>query len=316
MMLNHTQTQQHLKAFILAFDIGGTKMAVATATENREILERVEISTVDSGDGATALNRVLLAGQELVRRTKETVGGELVCVGVATIGITLPNGVAMSPNIPGWESLQIERSMNKAFPSVPIRIDNDVKAAALAELRGGALKDKDFGIYVNFGTGTSIAYTFEGRVLQGHNGASGEIAYFLRNKDERYGIREGIAPFEEFCGGKAIGLRASEYFGEAMTTKELFLRATVDERARTFIDETLQEIAFHLTNVIISWDPEIVVFGGGIVSGDHLILPYIKEKIAQFVPFPPELVLAHFERDAALYGAIELACPLAGDTKQ
>jgi glucokinase len=302
-----------MTSFVLAFDFGGTKMAIATATENREIIVREEISTVACGDGETALRMALAAGQRLAGQTRGMLGGgggdaaALVGVGVATMGITLEDRVAMSPNVPGWENLQIGRSMREAFPGVPIRIDNDVKAAALAEVRRGALKDKGYGIYVNMGTGLSVALTLEGRVLQGRNGASGEIGYFMRSKEERFGIREGVAPFEEHCGGKAIGERASEFFGESLSTKDLYARAVEDGVAGRFIEETLDEIAFHLTNLMISWDPEIVVFGGGIVAGSDVFLPYIRERVERFVPFPPELALARFEGDAALYGAIELA---------
>jgi glucokinase len=296
MMSNRTQSEQQGKSFVLAFDFGGTKMAIATATDDRTIIERVEISTVDCGDGPTALNKAIQAGLELVSNTNEKTGGKLAGVGIATIGITSSNGVAMAPNIPGWESLRIG-----------IRIENDVKAAAFAELQRGALKDKNVGIYVNFGTGISIAYTLDGQVIQGHNGASGEIAYFLRDKNEQHGIREGVAPFEEFAGGKAIGLRATEHFGIDMTTKELFQRAGADESARKFVEEILQEIAFHLTNVIISWDPQTVAFGGGLTTGSDIVIPYIEKRVKQFVPFPPDLVVAHFDRDAALHGAIDLA---------
>jgi glucokinase len=297
---------QQTKTFVLAFDIGGTKIAIATASEDRTILERVEFSTINCGDGPAVLNQAILFGQGLVQKTKEKGGGRLVGVGVATIGITTSNGVELAPNIPEWENLKIESTFTEAFPGVLVRIENDVKAAALAELRRGALKNKDFGIYVNFGTGVSLAYTFGDRVLKGHNGASGEIAYFLRDKNEHEGFLDGVAPFEEFAGGKAIGKRASEQLGVNMTTKELFQRAEVNDSAKEFIEEVLKEIAFHLTNVIISWDPETVVFGGGFATGNDLVIRTIEKRVKQFVPYPPDLVVAQFDKEAGLYGAIEL----------
>jgi glucokinase len=296
-----------MKSFLLAFDFGGTKMAIAIATPDGEIIERDELSTTEFDDGATALQQAILAGQLLVKQAKLKLGGELVGVGVATMGITLPDRVEMSPNVPGWEDLKIGSSMQNAFPGTPIHIDNDVKAAALAEVRRGALRGKDYGIFVNMGTGISIALTLGDRVLQGHNGASGEIAYLMRTRNEPLGIRDGVAPFEEHSGGKAIGERASGHFGVTLTAKDLFARAETDESVKQFIEETLDEIAFHLTNVIITWDPEIVVFGGGMAAGNEMFLPYIQRKVERFVPFPPVLVLAHFDRDAGLYGAIELA---------
>jgi glucokinase len=296
-----------MASFVLAFDFGGTKMAIATATLDGEIIGREELSTTEFHDGATALHKAILAGQALVKQTAMKQSGRLAGVGVATMGITLSDRVAMSPNVPGWEDLKIGSSMQDAFPGVPIHIDNDVKAAALAEVRKGALQGKDYGIYVNMGTGISIALTLGDRVLQGHNGASGEVAYLMRTKDECLGIRDGVAPFEEHSGGKAIGERASGHFGVTLTAKDLFAYAATDESVSRFIEETLEEIAFQLTNVIITWDPEIVVFGGGMAAGNQIFLPYIQKSVERFVPFPPLLALAHFDRDAGLYGAIELA---------
>ncbi|WP_026692764.1 ROK family protein [Peribacillus kribbensis] len=306
-MSNNNYSNDQQEGFVLAFDFGGTKMAIATATYSREIIERIEVSTVECGDGETALNRAIQAGAELVQKTKVSFGGMLERIGIASLGVTFTDRVAMAPNISGWENLKIEQKMKEAFPGTPIHIDNDVKAAALAELRRGALKEKRVGLFVNFGTGISAAFTMDNRVLQGHNGAAGEIAYLLRKKDEQQGFKEDVAPFEEFAGGKAIGERSSAYFGTEMTAKDLFVRARKEEPARKFLEEILQEIAFHITNLMISWDPEIVVFGGGLIGASDVILPFIEKYAKQFVPFPPQLAIAHFNRDAGLYGAIELA---------
>jgi glucokinase len=306
-MTNNYYTDNKQEGFVLAFDFGGTKMAIATADHSREIIERTEVSTVECGDGETALNRAIQAGLELVQKTKVNFGGKLEGIGIASIGITFPDKVEMVPTIPGWANLKIEQKMKKAFPSIPILIDNDVKAAALAEIRSGALKDRSVGLFLNFGTGISAAFTLDDRVLQGKNGASGEIAYLLRTKDEPQGIRENVAPFEEFAGGKAIGERASKFFGTEMTAKDLFVLARTDHTAQMFLEEILQEIAFHVTNLVISWDPETVVFGGGLIGASEMLLPFIEKYTKKFVPFPPELSISHFNRDAGLYGAIELA---------
>ena len=58
-------------------------------------------------------------------------------------------------------------------------IDNDVNAAAAAELRWGALRGVDIGLYVNLGTGLAAALVVGGRVVPGAHGAAGEIGYLL-----------------------------------------------------------------------------------------------------------------------------------------
>lgn len=293
--------------FVLAYDFGGTKIAIATAAADRSILFRDEISTIDCRNGKNALREAILAGQKLVNQTKSFYGGKLNRIGIATMGITRSDRVDMAPNVTGWSELRIEQTFCDAFLGISMRIDNDVKAAALAEVRQGALKDVDVGLYVNLGTGIAIAYILGGQVLHGRHGASGEIAYFMRSKNEERGIRDEVAPLEEWVGGKAIGEHASRHFGTTMTARELFQRARTDDLYRDYAESILQELAFHITNILIAWDPESVVFGGGLIGASDLIFSYLQGYVQKFVPFPPRMELAHFKRDAGLYGAIELA---------
>jgi glucokinase len=301
-------------SFVLAFDFGGTKMAIATASLDKHILARTEISTVACRDGHTALTKAICAGVNLVEQTQKGTGGCLVGIGVSTMGITRDDRVDMAPNVPGWADLRIKASMREYFPNVPILIDNDVKAAALAELRSGGLRGTDAGLYVNLGTGIAVAFTLKEKVIRGYNGAAGEIAYNMRHAHEEQGVRQDVAPLEEFAGGRAIGERATRHFGRAMTAADVFDLARTDDVARQFVDETLREIAFQLTNLIIAWDPEKVVFGGGLMGAADIILPVFEDYVQRFVPFPPVLALAHYRRDSGLYGAMELAlCGLRDD---
>jgi glucokinase len=61
-------------------------------------------------------------------------------IGIATMGITLEDQVLMAPNVAGWKWQAQPALMRQAFSLDAIRIENDVKAAASAELRWGALK--------------------------------------------------------------------------------------------------------------------------------------------------------------------------------
>lgn len=294
--------------FILAFDFGGTKFAIATATPSGTVLIRKEAKTHTFKTGQEVLAGAIRLGAELVRETIEAGHGQtLVGVGVSTMGITKRDRVLMAPNIPGWAELRIEESMEQAFAGIPIYIDNDVKAAAFAEVKRGALQQTDVGLYVNLGTGFAMAYTLSGRVLQGHNGASGEIAYNLRTAHEPLGAADDVAPLEEFVGGRNIAKRMAHYFDTALSAQELFRMSASNERARALAEEILREVAFHVTNAVIQWDPEIVVFGGGMIGAWDMISPCINKYLQKFVPFPPKLSTAYFGANPSLHGAIELA---------
>jgi glucokinase len=305
--------QENSTDFVLGIDLGGTKMALATAYTDGAIIHRQVLATLADQGAEQAITRVIAAGQQLIEQTQTELGGMLGGVGVSTMGITLEDGVLLAPNVPGWDRLTLPRLMRQTFPTDALRIANDVKAAAVAELRWGALAGTEVGLYVNLGTGLASALIIGGRVIEGAHGAAGEIAYNLRHLHEEIGFRHQHAPLEEFLGGGAIGERARRQFAGISTAKEIFQRAHTDAEARAFVEATLTELTFHITNLTIALDPERVVVGGGLMASQDMILPRLIAHMQRFVPFPPSVQAARFTQDAGLMGSIALALSHTGN---
>lgn len=292
---------------VLGIDFGGTKIAVATAAPDGHILLREQLATRPSDGAERALERGIQAGRSLSERTREETGGIVRAVGVATMGITEEDCVYMAPNVPGWDRLAIPGALRAAFPGLPLAIENDVKAAADAELKWGALAGCDTAIYLNLGTGIACGLVAAGHVLRGAHGAAGEIAYNLRHLHEEEGAQQGHAPLEEYVGGAAIADRVASQFGQSHSVAAVFESVSVDPEARAFVERTVTEIAFHLTNLAIALDPERIAVGGGLLRSKDVILPALRAQLGRFTIFPPEVVEAHFGVDAALMGAVALA---------
>jgi glucokinase len=295
--------------FVLGIDLGGTKIALATADTSGRVLCQQTIATLAAQGAEQAIARTIESGLSLIAQTRKLRGGQLVGIGVATMGITFDDRVLMAPNVPGWDRLALPAQIRRAFSLDTVRVENDVKAAAFAELRWGALAGVETGLYVNLGTGIAATLVVNGQIVYGSHGAAGEIAYNLRHLHDEQGFALGRAPLEEFVGGGAIDERVRLRFGTETNVGEVFNRATtspIDGEARAFVEATLTEIAFHLTNLTIALDPEVVVIGGGLMRSKALILPRLAEHIKRFAPFPPPVEEAHFSRDAGLMGAIAL----------
>lgn len=81
--------------------------------------------------------RGLAAASELLADVAP--GQELAGVGAATLGIPYDDRVELAPTFPGWGALPFGQLVRDAFPGIPVRLGTDVKAAAAAELRWGAL---------------------------------------------------------------------------------------------------------------------------------------------------------------------------------
>ncbi|SDH25068.1 glucokinase [Sinosporangium album] len=292
---------------VLGIDFGGTKIALAVAHVDKvdQPVGWVRLPTLASQGARQVVKRCFAAASDLVNG----VDG-LRAIGVSTFGVVRGDRVRLAPAVPGWEGLELPRLLHQEFRGTPVAIDNDVKAAASAELRWGALRGVSTGLYLNLGTGLASAMIVNGRVVSGAHGASGEIGYLLRQPGE-LGFSAGHAPLEEFISGRALGDRGTALLGRPVTASELFARGG-DERVEGLLNQAIGALAMAVANLCVMIDPERVVVGGGMMGAARRIVPTLTAAVTAAVPFPPEIVAARFVDDAPLYGALALAASASG----
>ena len=309
----------------IGIDFGGTKIEVALACPNGTLLSRERLDTLAELGPHQALERTAAAVRRLEAHSREAHGACVTGYAAVAPGIVQTDRILLTPNLPGWEDLALAPELQRLLDLDHLpAVANDVRAGALAELRFGALRGVDPGLYISLGTGISAAVTIGGNVLAGANQAAGEIAYVDPGPGARdgsvYVYRPGTAPLEEIVGGKAIGERASAELGEDLTAAELFARAASSmagnatngpaiehAHARAIVRETLDVLARSIANASVLIDPELIVLGGGMMASADVILSALREHLAASVPFPPRVAPAHFTRDASLHGAVALA---------
>ncbi|HEX4226609.1 MAG TPA: ROK family protein [Pseudonocardiaceae bacterium] len=300
---------------MLGIDFGGTKVAIGIADPaTGALLAQTRLDT-NAPDGAVqAVDRAVSAAKKLLTEYARTHAVQLCAVGVVSPGIVLPDRILLAPNVPGWGRLRLRDEIADRIGAVPIATGTDAKAAALAEARWGALDGADPGIFLSLGTGLAAAIVVGGKVLAGANGASGEIGYNLRGVEDSGGFANGNASLEEAVGGRWLGERASALFARPMSAAELFALAEHDDVARELMNSALDELAVHIANLAITVDPARIAVGGGFTRSANVVLPALRRRLVQAVPFPPELVPARFEQDGALRGAVALAMDLVSES--
>lgn len=295
---------------VLGLDFGGTKIAVALCDLAGA---RLGTTTVDSfpDDGASAaMERAIAAGRTLLETAAPQAA--LAAVGAATFGIPFEDRVELAPTIPGWESLAFGRELRAAFPGVPIELATDVKAAAQAEARWGALSGYNPGLYLNLGTGLAAAIVADGKVVTGAHRAAGEIGYNVRDVSDVGAPLAQRITLEDVVSGKALAAIASAELGRPTSTTQLFELAASDPTAAAVVDEFVRELAMHVVNLAVAVDPARIVVGGGMVRSWARLAPGLRRALDAAVPFPPELVTAEFPFDAPLIGALALGVEAAG----
>jgi glucokinase len=293
---------------VLGLDFGGTKTAAAVCDlAGNKLASAVVSSRPELGAEASFASGIATA-RELLEAA--AAGSQLAAVGAATFGIPFEDRVELAPAIKGWETLAFGRELAAAFPGAAVGIATDAKAAARAEVRWGALAGYDPAVYLNLGTGLAAAVVTGGQVVAGRHGASGEIGYSLREHAD-VGLALGRrVMLEDMVSGLALARRAAKE-GRRLSAAEIFAASATDPELDDLVTAFVRELAFHLVNLAIMVDPARIAVGGGMVRSWARMEPVLADALARAVPYPPELVLAHFPHDAPLLGAIALAVDAA-----
>ena len=334
-----------LPAVVLGIDFGGTKIATAVCDLSGRQLATAVVASGGALGARASFDRGIAAARSLLDSSAP--GAELAAVGVSTFGIPFEDRVELAPTIVGWEELAMGRLLAAAFPGALITMATDAKAAAQAEARWGALAGYDPAIYLNLGTGLAAALVIDGKVVDGSNGAAGEIGYNLRSAADLGRPLDQRTPLEDMVSGRALTQLAARRgrpassppesspdevspdesspdesgpdesgpnesgrpgSGPQLTAAGIFeAAADGSAAARGLVTEYLDELAFHLVNLAIMVNPARIGVGGGMVRSWGQIGPRLEQALRSGAPFAPELVVARFPYDGPLLGAVALA---------
>lgn len=285
---------------VLAFDLGGTKFAFGVVAENGEVLGSDKIETLAKQGPEQAIQRVNLAAQALLQKLNIK-PAELIGIGIASPGpLDISKGcVDGSPNLPGWSGYSIETGLSSFF-NLPARIDNDANAAALGEYKFGAGKNKKNMVYITVSTGIGGGVIVDGRLMRGANGNAAELGHLTLN------IHGPACPcgangcFEMYASGTAIARRTREAIqagaqsqmielagrAEDITTHHILAALqNSDALAQKIWDETTEYLGRGLAVVINTFNPELIVVGGGVTATGDLLFTPVREKALRYA-FP------------------------------
>jgi glucokinase len=310
---------------VVGVDIGGTKVAAGLVSAEGEILVQNRTPMLTTGAPSDGLAAVSVAIQGLFPDASSQ--NQIAAIGICAPGPLDPKtGVIINPpNLPIWHNYPLAEEMRRVY-NVPIRVDNDANAAALAEAKWGAGRGYRNFFYATVGTGIGTGIILDGRIFHGKTGAAAEGGHMGIDRNGPVCNCGKRGCIETLAAGPAIARRARQKLeknpnsvlwamagGDIETvSSEMVGRAHAanDPVAKEVMRETLDLLAYWLGSIIDLLEPDAIVIGGGVSS---LLAPFLDEirerwRGACINPRPLDipLVLAHYGEDAGIAGAAAL----------
>ena len=303
---------------VIGIDLGGTKIAAAVFSSEGTLLTR-EMRPVEGRSGSDVGDLAVALVRSAMDQSDETVSG----VGMCVPGIYYPgSGSVWAPNISGWENYPLRDHLREAVGSeIDVRIESDRACLILGEIWKGAARGSTDAIFLAVGTGIGAGIVSGGRIINGKQGIAGAVGWMALDRPYLPGY-ETWGCFEYGASGDGLAriatdLMPPDYEGvllsrNVLTAPELFEAYEAgDVVARRVVDNAVELWGMAVANLVSIFNPEKIVFGGGVFGPGLDLLDRIYEEASRWAqPISMQHVVlepSQLGSDAGLYGAAHLA---------
>lgn len=250
---------------ILAFDIGGTFIKYAICDENFNLTDKNKVPT-DAQKGGQALIEkiidIILSYDDIDR------------VAISTAGqVDSENGIVVysTDNIPYYTGMMVKKLIENKT-KIPTFVENDVNAAALGEAKFGAAKGENDFICLTYGTGIGGAIFLNGKLYKGSSSSAAELGHMIVHAGGRQCTCGGEGCYECYASAKALINNVNKVSDKPLDAFQIFEKENIEKpEIRSEVDKWIDEIIIGLINIIYTFNPPLIVLGGGIMNEDYII---------------------------------------------
>lgn len=298
----------------VGIDVGGTKIELAVFDAGLTKIDSWREAT-PTGDYARFVGTI----SKMVT-TADRKHGSRATVGIGLPGMIDPHGVTSCPNVPGvagrYTVKDIEESLGR-----PVAAGNDARNFALSEANGGTGDGRDRVLGIVLGSGMGGGLCIGGSIYAGANNIAGEWGHMLlpATLQQRYDFPlrpcgcGATACIEQYFSGPGFAWMHEHLTGRKAGVPELTeAMRNGDEAAERVFDAYIDGLATCLSQLLIYYDPDVIVLGGGLSKIPEIIerlpaafpdVPYSEKEI-------PDILLAKFGDASGVRGAAILGMRL------
>jgi glucokinase len=267
---------------ILGLDIGGSKTVVLEGTFAGRILQRREIPTNGSLPFEQTFSRLI----DLLRVTEaeaNSAARKVIAISASVPGpLCIEPGVFINPpNLLGWHGVRFKDRLAGEFPHLPVFLEHDGNAGALAEFQFGVgcgRTDLQHLVFLTCGTGMGAGLIINGKIVHGASDSAGEVGH-LRIAEDGPAVFGKRGSFEGLAAGVGMvhlaSLRFPNRWPTATSMRELAdAMLAGDPDALAIADEAGHALGRGLALLVDTLNPQVIVLGAlAVVLGERLLAP-------------------------------------------
>ena len=311
-----TQKVPHKK--VLAYDLGGTKVAVGVVNEKGRILEEIREPVVFQLGKAKVIAQLADLGKKLIKHHPG-----IYRVGIASAGpLDAEKGLLLDPTnfvseAGSWGKVPLASLLGKKLKR-PVFLENDAAAAILAEHWLGAAKKYSNAMILTLGTGLGTGVIVRDQLVRAGRMLHPEAGHLIIHSNDLTAPCGcgNLGCAEAYLSGRNFARRARPRFANPnLTAKDIATLARKrDPRALAAFEEYAQLMAVALNNYAVIYAPEIVVLTGSFADASDLFLEqtkkYLKVLLARRrigVDLYPKIVVSSLSNQAGILGGAFVA---------
>lgn len=291
----------------IGIDIGGTTVKIGTFDNNLNLQNKVEITTRKGLSLLEDIDHYLNSNFDL---------SNVLGIGIGIPGFVLENGYILEAVNIGLSDINIEEYFtNKLNANVKVKVINDANAAALGEK--AILNDDQVEtmIVMTLGTGVGTGIIANNNLLIGKNGAAGEYGHSKIDFTYNFNCNCGLVGCLETVASATGFMNLYKYYEndystdlriENVTTKLIFEASKIgNELALKVVDEGCKYLSIAIHNLLVTFDPDLIVLGGGVSHAKDYLLTKIKDNLSIYslgIFNNTKIEIAQLGNDAGIYG--------------
>ena len=305
----------------LGIDIGGTAVKFGLVNGEGVIVSEISEYPVKFDNYETPIiETVVKSAKEFMSKNNKAFF-DINGIGVsATGGINSKLGIVegSAGHIKNWEGTNIKERLEAEF-GMNTAVLNDANAAALGEMWKGAAKGSENVVVMTIGTGVGGGIIVDSKILLGRKGFAGEIGHIPVNVDgekcscgnmgciEHYGSTSALVRNvkKAVASGEITGIKEEEIDGR-LIFKEVAAGNIVIIK---YVDEWINYISATLVGLVHTFNPEMVILGGGVSKQKELFVDKVRDKVFNGVMhnFAQDLSIeaAELGNNAGIIGAVK-----------